>query len=290
MLIAMPDSLLLAALSLQGLERWLWWLGGLFIALLVGVHVLAQLSRRNRLPRSDGQSGTATIEFALVLPILMFLCMMLLQVMLALTGNMFVHYAAFAAVRTAIVQIPADSLPTAEPPNMIWVTDGIANREPGKMDTIARAAAYAMIPVSGQAEAFSGAADQYAQGLDRMFQTYGQTPPRWTRSLAPNRYQYALEHTQVRLLRAQPMGEFRVNFEPILPGLAEFAANEAVTVEVIHRLNLSIPFVRHVFADGTQMTADGEIPFARIAARSTLTNEGVSILMPEPTVVPRRPQ
>ena len=53
--------------------------------------------------------GTVTIELVLVIPVVLFFSLLLVQVMLLMTANHFVHYAAYAAVRSAIVQIPVDA-------------------------------------------------------------------------------------------------------------------------------------------------------------------------------------
>ena len=76
--------------------------------------MLARLGRSQRRPSGPSQ-GTATIEFALVMPIMLFLILLLAQTTFVMAGNLFVHYAAFAATRSAIVYIPADYGPEEDP-------------------------------------------------------------------------------------------------------------------------------------------------------------------------------
>ena len=48
------------------------------------------------------EGGTATLEFCMVIPIVLFLILLLVQSTLLMVGNQFVHYAAFAATRSAV--------------------------------------------------------------------------------------------------------------------------------------------------------------------------------------------
>ena len=50
--------------------------------------------------------ATATIEFVLVFPIVLFVALLVAQSTLLMGGNIFIHYSAFAATRAAIVQVP----------------------------------------------------------------------------------------------------------------------------------------------------------------------------------------
>ncbi|NJL31642.1 MAG: pilus assembly protein [Phycisphaerales bacterium] len=94
----------------------------------------------------QNERGTAMIEFALVLPILLFMMLLLAQVTLLAAGNLHVHYAGYTATRTAIVQIPLDqSASGGSGPNVIRTSENDS-----KFSMIQRAGALACLPISGR--------------------------------------------------------------------------------------------------------------------------------------------
>ncbi|MCG8508931.1 MAG: hypothetical protein MI741_06840, partial [Rhodospirillales bacterium] len=74
-----------------------------------------------------------------------------------------------------------------------------------------------------------------------------------------------------------------------ISGSYEFGPNDAVTMEVKHKLNLSVPFVRVIWADGRHGLSTGEGAYAEVTARTTLTNQGIDHELPEETTLPREP-
>lgn len=220
------------------------------------------------------QSGTVTLEFALVVPVMLFLMLLLAQTTFALTGNLFVHYAAFAAVRSAMVHIPADYSPS-EPPNVIDARPGSP-----KYDAIRAAAAIAVMPVAGRLDEGQ---TQLRDALAEHFTAYGRTAPRWARTLIADRASYAEAHTQVTILHTHVGGGDTIIYEDAATTPEPFGYRAPVTVRVRHRLNLSVPLVWTLFAD-----ADGQ-RWRTIEAQYTLTNEGIPTALPPPPPWPREP-
>ncbi len=225
--------------------------------------------------------GTATVEFALVFPIALFLCLVLLQTTLLMVGNMFVHYAAFAATRAAIAQIPRNLTVDGEPVNVIVAGEGAE-----KFDTIRQAAVLAVMPVSGRSHNGSVAADAFVSGLEEHYAGLNQETPKWVHTLAADRLRYAAANTQVTLLRTKGDAD-AVSFVSLNGGLSEFGPREAVTVRVEHRFFLSVPYVSAIFADGESDEQGGR--FTLIAAQYTLTNEGIPVELPPEPELPRDP-
>lgn len=232
------------------------------------------------------ERGTATIEFALVFPILLVLILLLAQVTLLMVGNLYVHYAAFAATRAAIVQIPRET--ANEPINMIWPS------EPGldKYQAIHRAAIFALVPVSGRVSDGNGSAGDvspaaYVDALRDHFDQGQGDRPAWVDTLAEDKVRYAASNTDITLL-VYDENDQDGGFEA-LQGVHTFGPRDPVTVRVEHRFNLAVPYVRFFFADGRYDTDDGEGAYAIIEAQTTLTNQGVPPEMPEPPAIRRIP-
>ncbi len=277
------------------LEAASWRLSVLAIIAVGGIVVLTRMlygmgqRQRASMPswrgRMSDQKGTATIEFVLVLPVLIVLVLLLIQTMLMMVGNVFVHYAAYAAARVAVVQIPRDLSESGDGDvNFIRAEEGNE-----KFDRIQSAAASAVMPVSGPLGGNSVEATRLRTGLQAYFRAYEVSPPNWVSRLAPKRMDYAIEHTRVTLSKIDDTGD-TVRFDELAPGeIAEFSPKEPIGVEVAHRLHLSIPYVGVIFADGTHDTADGPAGYSVIRATSMLSNEGFGTELPEPPPVPRRP-
>jgi hypothetical protein len=66
-----------------------------------------QLRRLARLPR-DENGGVQSLSFVLTLPVFVMLLMLMVQISQVMIAAIVVHYAAFAAARSAIVWIPAN--------------------------------------------------------------------------------------------------------------------------------------------------------------------------------------
>lgn len=223
------------------------------------------------------QRGTATMEFVLVFPIVLGLVLVLIQTTLVMVGHQFVHYAAFAATRSAITTIPADR-PTwsMEARNRITLQRGA-----GKFDRIHSAAVFALMPISGELD--EGAAQPALEaGLTSYFERDGVSVPAWVSRKAAARWRYADRHTEIALLETEMAGD-GVSFRP-LRGTQMFGPIDPVTVRVAHRLNLSVPYARAIFADGAHENGGA---YANVAAQYTLTNAGIDPTLPPEPVLPR---
>ncbi len=254
----------------------------LAIAARAMVH-LGRPARANRPTLAADTSAVATIEFALALPVLLFLILLLTQTTLLMGGNLFVHYAAYAATRTAIVQIPVaygDDLA-----NQYTHTEGRA-----KYDAIARAAVLAVVPVSGRSDAGSALinAEQVVDGLSSFYSDYGRSNPNWVDALVADRINYAAANTSIHVALPQVRGN-EVDYQPITDGRTHtFDPRDPVTVQVVHRLNLSTPWVnRLIYADGEH--DDGAGYYRDVWAESTLNLEGIRDDMPPQPALRREP-
>lgn len=234
---------------------------------------------RRPVPGSSGETGTATIEFVLVFPILLFLVLLLLQSTLVLAANFVVQQAAYAAARSAVVQVPRDL--AAEPRNYIRMEGGSA-----KYDTIREAAWLAVMPVCGRDNAGPIEGGQIADGVESHLRAYGVAPPAWVDNFVAARARYAGNHTEVRLRYQSQTPDGLIDF-PLVDGSWEYGPQDPIMVEVVHDLNLAVPYVRGLFADGSHTTADGRGAYARVRASSTLSNQGVDDQLPEPPTIPR---
>ncbi len=259
---------------------------------LIGLsHVLMRLHPRpagvglRQHLRQTRESGVATVEFVLVFPIVMFLALLLLQSTLAMVGNAMVNYAAFCATRAAIVWVPHDEVSLFEPRNTIIPEEGSE-----KFDRIRAAAVYALVPVSGRLTSSDFPADAFRDGIEDLYTQTGRGVPNWVNTMAERRVHYAADNTQVTLLEAQMRGN-SVAFDEITGSAPfEFGPRDAISVRVEHRLNLAVPYVRGIFADGEHTTADGPGGYTDITAQYTLTNEGIDTNLPPLPALPRSPE
>ncbi|MBB6429459.1 hypothetical protein HNQ40_001265 [Algisphaera agarilytica] len=227
--------------------------------------------------RLAGESGTATVEFVLVFVPALGISLILLQTVLMFSGNLFVHYGAFVATRSAIVEAPRGALGGG---------GYLADDNDPAYNRARRAAAFALAPVSGRENSGGGGdAVAFEAGLQAYFTAYGEDAPAWVDRLAAERLSYALTHTTLDLYetrvgengevildkQTQPFGDNRVDFGP----------KDPVTVGVSHRLHLSIPYASALFADGTHQTVGGETAYSVVTATSTMSLEGYDVNLPE---------
>lgn len=229
-----------------------------------------------------GESGTATVEFVLVFVPGLTVCLVLLQTVLAFSGNLFVHYAAFVATRSAIVEAPNGDLGGGG----LLSDDGDS-----AFNRVERAAAFALAPVSGRLSAGGGDPGAFEAGLASYFREYGQDSPAWVGNLAAERLAYAQAHTELGLYltRVEDNGDVeldRLSSQPFIasdddPVTVGFGPKDPVTVGVSHKLHLSIPYASAVFADGTHQTVGGETAYSIVTATSTMTLEGYDVNLPE---------
>ncbi|MFA7236527.1 MAG: TadE family protein [Phycisphaeraceae bacterium] len=260
---------------------------GTLIALIAlrRLHVTSHIEHRTSNILLD-DSGTATIEFALVLPILGFMVMAMTQTVFLMAGNLFVNYAAFAATRAAIVQIPAEY--ADDPANQFTATPGRT-----KYDAIQHAAAFALVPVAGRQTSSSSniSTAAYVSGLASFYSAYSVNQPPWINSLAADRLRFALDNTTITVMTPQVSGP-DVTFIPVNGGAAhKFQPRDPITVMVAHRLNLSVPYISAIFADGNNASTSGGGGgggrYRLMTARYTLSNEGITDAMPPTPTIPR---
>ena len=228
-------------------------------------------------------SGTATVEFALVAPVAMFVLLLLCQITMLMVGNIFVNYAAFAATRTATLVIPTDR--TGEGPNE-FAADA---REPdSKHGAIHRTAAFALAPISGVSDAGGDpVVSDYVAAIGAHYEAYGLPVPQWVENRLAGRLSYALEATEILLMRTVVDGSTdppHVDFTPLDEGfLYTFDAREPITVRITHEYYLGVPYINRLLA--RVHSDDDSEPTWTIRARSTLTNMGIRPdLPPRPEV------
>lgn len=268
----------LVAMALLGigiaLLLWRWW---------AGVRGPMHGSAWRRVVCDD---GTATIEFALVFPVLLVMILALIQTTFAFTGVMFVNYAAFIAARSAIVEVPRD---LGDENRNVVAGSGSQKRE-----NIRGAAAFALMPVSGPGTASGLSSDRsVGTAVDNLYAREGLDTPKWSERLADRRLGYALDHTDVVLLAlGEPTNEpdafrsglfgtagidfgYAVSPNAVPEASYRYGPRDPIRVVVRHRFHLSIPFVGRLFSNGTHSVDGTTTPYRVIQADFTLTNEGI---------------
>ncbi|WP_432799039.1 TadE/TadG family type IV pilus assembly protein [Poriferisphaera sp. WC338] len=239
---------------------------------------------------TDGERATITIEFVMVLPVLLFIVLLLVQVMQLMVGNLFVHYAAYNATRCAVTYLPVDAR-EAGGGDRNWMMLNQEFRRP-KYDAIKRAAAMSLVSVSGkwtEDMATVGVdVDGFVAGLKEHYELLGRPVPVWVERMAGERLRYAAANTRIEMLEMVSMDEEGRVFELVEDDFYQAGVREAVTVRVVHRLNLSVPYVRGLFADG-RFEEEGAVgAYALVQAHVSLTNEGIDPALPERPSIQRR--
>jgi len=240
---------------------------------------LKPLAAQSRALGADA-AGTTTIEFAMLLPILLFIALSLAQVTFLMGGNIFVHYSAYAAARSAVVQIPAE-YPDL-PANHYVKADGSS-----KYDAIRRTAALALIPAAGEGDGpypSNVNAAPIVAALAAHYTAQGMTPPRWIEAFMAERINYAVTNTDVDLFVPEVVDSVTVIPREVTG--EKLNQRDPITVRVTHRLDLPIPYANRIFADGVQ--GDGLGRYTIIQASATLVNHGITPEMHEPEL-PRIP-
>ncbi len=207
-----------------------------------------------------------------MLPILLFLALALVQTMSVMGGNFFVHYAAFAATRSAVVHIPANY--AGEEANQ-YLDGGM------KHAMIKRAAVMALLPVAGRMQGGGGGEDVAA--LQAFYQAYGQTTPPWVTEKMPGRMAYADNATEAVVRRVIVNPDDSITWEDVSFGA--FEPKEPIAVRVDHRLRLSLRYVSRFFADGEDEAGER---YMNVSAQYQLTNEGLPVSLPPDPELPRR--
>ena len=211
--------------------------------------------------RFGGEDGTAIIEFALALPILLMLALLMIQSSLLMGGYLCVNYAGYCAARAAIVYVPQDL--DEEPANV--VEDLSDPNVSEKLSRIQYAAVWAVMPVSDGGYSDRGEyCDALAEGLESFLSRYDMATPGWVWGYLGNKLAYAEQNTSVRLA-PQENGE-------------SFAEHEDLRVTVSHNLYLSVPYAGWLLS---RMDSDHAVDFSdgryalEVEIQCTLSNEGV---------------
>lgn len=238
---------------------------------------------------ASDHSGSATLELVLVLPFLLFLILLLAQTTWAMVGNFQIYYSAYAATRTAIVQIPCDySLTNGEGSNVYTADPNFP-----KYANIHRAAVIAVASVGGNNPDVQQPAgsilniDALINGISDMYTAYNKTAPNWvTNGVLANRLRYADANTEITVSQINLNSPTDYTSSEITKGnTATFGPKDQVTVQVTHNLDLSVPFARRLFAQ----YAVGNSMYRVISAQYTLTNEGIDTKLPPLPSIPRIP-
>ncbi|MGB2820190.1 MAG: hypothetical protein WBF17_04360 [Phycisphaerae bacterium] len=234
--------------------------GSIFAAMAA---VLWQAGRPGR-ARRRAQEGAAIIEFALALPFMLLLSLLMAQTSLVMAGNVCVHYSAFCAARAAIVTIPRD-YGVNEPRNYLKDNTDAS----GKLQRLKMAAAWAVMPVSCGSKDIAPAGDSLPNGLLRFFSVQGLDPPKWVDERLARKLGYAIDHTEVSILPPEVDEDDDDEF---------YDEHEDLRVTVRHTLYLAIPMAAKLFATfpgGVELNfGEGEYGTV-IGASCSLPNEGV---------------
>jgi Flp pilus assembly protein TadG len=262
---------------------------GLFCLVIAVLCVVAILRLHTPLWRQDGRSeeevnrGAATIEFVMVFPILLFMTLLLAQTAQIMVGNIYVHYAAFAATRSAIVQLPMNDI--AEPSSVLWQAQNSA-----KYAAIRNAAVFALVPVSGTLSDGDVPGGDFREALENLYTDYARTPPNWVSRLAAGRLRYASNNTDIYVTVTWVDEDGNVNFRDLADGETyRYGPKDPITVRIEHRLHLSVPYVKAIFDDGGAEAGDGVTSSTFLRAHYTLTNQGIADQLPVVPELPRFP-
>ncbi|MCL2701716.1 MAG: pilus assembly protein [Phycisphaerae bacterium] len=207
------------------------------------------------------ERGAAIVEFALVLPFLLMLALLMAQSALLMVGNVVVHYAAHCAVRTAVVAAPLDLADSGAPRNVV-PEFGV------KYSTIRESALWAVTPIScGSRMVPAAACDDIQRGIEFHWASNNLSRPRWLDIYGslPHRVQYAADNTTVTV-------------RPPADGY-EFAEREDIIVDVSHVFYMGVPYAGRLLSalmgqDGRSLSAPEGSYGVVLRATSRLPNEG----------------
>ncbi len=236
-------------------------------ATLLLTALLWQVGRPLRRRRRSGEDGQVLIEFALAIPILLAVVLVMVQSALLMVGNLCLHYAAYCAARSAIVQVPLP-LDNDEPHNVV-LDAGDSN----KIERVRRAAVWALMPIS------CGHRDQPADdhglllaGLEDLFDAYGEASPGWLNERIERKMYYADAYTEVSLALPDGWSGGGSSYQ--------YGDTEDLTVTVYHTMYMSVPYAAWLFhvldsRRGVELDIGRGEYGLEVEAQCTLTNEGV---------------
>ena len=216
-----------------------------------------------------GENGRSAIEFLLLLPIVLSILLLILEVALMVQAKFVVNYAAFCAVRSAIVWIPADA-PGGEARNHIDRTDSSSD----KMQKIWRAAAFACVSISPHYSSslvdrtgISDASDDQKDAVERIAAFFPSDGDGNVADSFKNRLAYGFDNANTTIeIVAESGGSHDQN-------AGDYGDHDPVTVRVTHRFYLGIPLANRLM--GTSFGAGpGSGFYYPISEQYTLLNEG----------------
>ena len=219
-----------------------------------------RLSALRRLP-ADETGAVQSLSFVLTLPLFIMIMMLIVQVSQLMVATIVVHYAAFAAARSAIVWIPAHAGSIDEPENRIsmYVPDAATGIDgpgtgytilPGspKYRRIQMAAALACAPIAPSrdvGETLPPAAEGTLNALEAAYQALAPESAANAKisDRLRNKLAYSLENTRIRISFLHKESEPPLAWYDIPPDRGQFYYNEVgwqdpIRVTVTHDLAL----------------------------------------------------
>lgn len=236
-----------------------------------------------------GERGVSAIEFMLLLPLLLVIMLTILQMTLIIQAKFVVNYAAFCAVRSAVVTIPGTVDGGDEAKNQIKHDDSDSK----KMQMIRRAAQFPCTAISPRLTADNILSLSESTGLgltvpDPSFLLQLGKVALFTPASSPGPEVLAQFFTRVPYAFADANTTIELSGGSG-SGPMTFGVETPVTVKVTHRYFLAVPFASRLF--GTKYFDDGGGIFGirsgyyvNITERYTLPNEGQR-LAPEGTEI-----
>lgn len=232
---------------------------------LLGRAMLLAAAQARKAPRS-GQEGQAILEFALVMPILLMIVLVMIQVSLMMGGLVTLHYSAYCAARAGVVAVPLQTDSEVQNQLASYHAEVWAPNSDEKIQRIFTAAVWALIPYSCGSADIAQAPDgaDLEADLGKIFRDYGATEPSWVNNYLGRKLGYAREHTRVSVEAPQPLGS------------SLYRSGEDIHVAVNHDLYLGVPYANRVFSAVTGGLSLGSGHYAvAITVESRLSNEGV---------------
>ncbi|MCC6744273.1 MAG: pilus assembly protein [Acidobacteria bacterium] len=229
--------------------------------------VASELPSLDKGSLAEGECGRTAIEFLLLLPLVLSILLLVLQIALMVQAKFVVNYAAFCAVRSAIVWIPAEK--EGEARNRIE----IGNTSSEKMQKIWRAASLACVPISPHHS--SGLADR--TGIEDATQEQKDAVDRIATYFPSNGDDGVAESFKQRIAYAFDSGITTIEIVPESgshnQSAGEFGDHDLVTVRVTHRFYLGVPLANRLL--GTSFgVGPGSGFYYPIVEQYTLLNEG----------------
>jgi len=238
-------------------------LGIIAAGAVVGTAVLAagaraggrRVQRLAALHASD--SGTAMLEFTLVLPIALMIFLVVLQTSLLYEARFHVSLAAFRGARSAMVWTPIhyiESYPPVVPPPVVARAQA--------------AAVWTCIPISGVYPSAPVAGDQ-ASLSEQTWREYASHELPWLGERFIAQYRYARARTRVNVYYDTPVDP-RAAETPEEQYRRFWQHREPINVTVVHDFQLRVPYAARILAE--KRAAPG-LYVAELSATHQLLND-----------------